>query len=159
MDAPSQQAARGRVLIALGAAAALAAIIAAVLALGGGEDQAQTLTVAAPACIRAWNGDPGATAYGRHNFNFHQYTGALVTFLDERAAVVGEKEGGRCAVIFPSRVLDPEPFAAGQVLRGGTWEPISALDGVQLSRIAELQVDAARAPNTVLDTVGKLTAR
>ena len=147
--------ARGRLLIALGAAVILAATVVGVVALGGGEEAASG-TVASPACIKAWNGDPAATAYGRHNFNFHDYTGALVTFLDENAQEV-EEDSGMCAVVFPSRVLDQEPFAAGQVVKGRRWVPISSLRGVELTRIAELQAQAAQAPNTILDTTGKLT--
>jgi hypothetical protein len=148
--------ARGRLLIALGAAVILAATVIAVVALGDGEEAASG-SVASPECIKDWNGDPAATSYGRHNFNFHDYTGALVTFLDEAAREVEEAEG-MCAVVFPSRVLDTEPFAAGQVIKGRRWVPITSLRGVELSRIGELQADAAQAPNTILDTTGKLTA-
>jgi hypothetical protein len=149
---------RARLAIALGAALVLGAIVIAVVALGGGDDE-ESVVAAAPACIRAWNGDPAATAYGRHNFDFHRYTGALVTFLTPQGSVVGEGEGGRCAVIFPSKVLDPEPFAAGQVLHGESWQPISELAGIELTRVGELQADAAQGPNTILDTEGELTAR
>jgi hypothetical protein len=149
--------ARGRLLIAAVAAAVLAAIVIAVIALGGSGSSPRTVAAAAPACIRAWNSDPAATAYGRHNFNFHSYDGALVTFLSPQAEEIGEDEGGSCAVIFPSRVLDPEPIAAGQVLRGRRWIPLSSLPGIELARVAELQVDAAETPNTALDTTGELT--
>jgi len=149
--------ARGRLAIAGVAALILAATVVAVVALGGGDSDRATATAASPECIRAWNGDLAATSYGRHNFNFHDYTGALVTFLDQRGNEVAEDDG-ICAVVFPSKVLDPEPFAAGQVLRDGRWVPISSLGGVELERIGELQADAAQAPNTILDTTGKLTA-
>lgn len=151
--------ARGRLLIALAAALVLGATVAAVLALGGNDDPERPESVAASAaCIRAWNGDPAATSYGRHNFNFHRYTGALVTRLTAQAEEVAEGEGGTCAVIFPSEVLDSEPFAAGQVLRRDGWRPITSLDGIELARVGELQADAAQAPNTTLDTAGRLTA-
>jgi hypothetical protein len=61
-------------------------------------------------------------------------------------------------VIFPSKALDPEPFAAGQVLKGKFWLPISGLEGIDLGRLAELQVIAAGSPNTTLDIRGELTA-
>jgi hypothetical protein len=112
--------------------------------------------VADPHCIDAWNSDATARAYGRHNFSYHLYKGALVTFLDTDGNEVGEGEGGLCAVIFPSKVLDAEPFAAGQILRGKHWSPISSLDRVQLTRVAELQVHAAGTPNTTLDVQGVL---
>ena len=46
-------------------------------------------------------------------------------------------------MIFPSQALDPEPFAAGQVLHANRWLAISSLPGVDLARVAELQVTAA----------------
>jgi hypothetical protein len=48
--------------------------------------------------------------------------------------------------------------AAGQVLRGRRWLPISTLDGVELTRVAELQAEAAAGPNAVLSPEGKLSA-
>jgi hypothetical protein len=150
---------RARLVFALVAALGLGAIVVVVVALGGDEGSA-TLTAAPPACIRAWNADAAATAYGRHNFNFHDYDGALVTFLTPDGAVVEEEGGGaKCAVIFPSRVLDPEPFAAGQVLQRDRWQPISELPAVELARVGELQAEAARTPNTTLDLAGRLTER
>ena len=126
------------------------------VAPGGGSEGRGT--VAAPErCVDAWNRDQAALAYGRHNFSFHLYKGALVTFLTNTGEEVGEGEGGLCAVIFPSQALDPEPFAAGQVLKGKLWFPISELEGMELSRLAELQVLAAGSPNTTLDVRGVLT--
>jgi hypothetical protein len=146
-------------LIALVAAVVLGGTVVAVLALGGNDASSNhDAGAASDECIQAWNGDPAALSYGRHNFNFHRYTGALVTYLTPDAEEVGQGDGGVCAVIFPSRVLDPEPFAAGQVLQGGEWHPITDLKGIELARVAELQVDAAKGPNTTLDTRGKLTA-
>jgi hypothetical protein len=150
---------RTRLAFAAIAALVLGAIVVAVVVLGGGDEGPSGVTAAAPACLRAWNRDPAATAYGRHNFNFHSYEGALVTFLSPQAEVVDEGEHGKCAVIFPSRVLDPEPIAAGEVLQQGRWLPISSMQGIELARVAELQVDAARAPNTVLNTAGQLASR
>lgn len=143
-------------MIALGAALVLGGIVAAVVALGGGDGDPPATVAAAPACVRSWNEDVAATAYGRHNFNFHEYDGALVTFLTDDGRQVEEGEGGKCAVIFPSRVLDTEPFAAGELLRGGRWLPLSELPGIELARVAELQAEAARAPNTSLDPTGRL---
>src|SRR5688572_4125324 len=100
--------ARTRILIAAGAAVALAAIIA-VVALASGGDSEERAAEAPPArCVEDWNSDQAARAYGRHNFSFHLYEGALVTFLSETGQEVGEGEGGLCAVIFPSQALDPE---------------------------------------------------
>ena len=147
---------RARVLLAIGAAVALAAVIG-VIAVASGGDSDDRETVAAPQrCIEAWNRDQAALAYGRHNFSFHLYKGALVTYLTKTGQEVGAGEGGLCAVIFPSQALDPEPFAAGQVLRGKLWIPIAELDEMELSRLAELQVLAAGSPNTTLDVQGVL---
>ena len=145
---------RARIAIAVGAAVALIAIVAVVaLASGGGSER--EAVAADEECIQAWNSDAAARAYGRHNFSFHLYKGALVTHLDAEANEVGADEGF-CAVVFPAEVLDAEPFAAGQVLRGKQWSPISQLDQVDLARVGELQVLAAGAPNTVLDVRGVL---
>ena len=156
MEAPAARSERGRLAIAGGAAAALVAIVVVVLVLGGGESEDERAAVPLPGdCVSAWNADTEATAYGRHNFNFHRYEGALVTFLDADAQEVGDGAGD-CAVIFPSQVLDSEPIAAGQLLRGRTWRPLSSLAGIDLTRVAELQVSAAEAPNAALDGTGEL---
>jgi hypothetical protein len=149
---------RGRILIAAAAAAALVAIVIVVSVVSGG-DADERATVAAPErCVDSWNADQAARSYGRHNFSFHLYEGALVTYLTETGEEVGAGEGGLCSVIFPSQALDPEPFAAGQVLKGKFWSPISGLEGIELSTVAELQVLAAGSPNTSLDAQGELAA-
>ena len=145
---------RARVAIAAGAAALLVVIVIGALVLGGGDDE--TATPVPAECVSAWNGDDAATTYGRHNFNFHRYEGALVTYLTESAVEVGSAEEGLCAVIFPSQVLDAEPIAAGQVMQAGQWLPISTLPNVELTRVGELQVTAAGAPNARLDERGEL---
>ncbi len=150
-----EQRPRGRILIAAAAAIALAGIIAVIAVASSGGDEGRELVAAPPRCLRSWNADQAALAYGRHNFSFHLYEGALVTFLDSGGEEVDAGEG-LCAVIFPSQVLDPEPFAAGQVLQGRNWVAISSLDGVSLARLAELQAIAAGAPNTTLDVQGVL---
>jgi len=146
--------ARGRIAIAVGAAVLLAAIVGIVALAGGGDEQAAG---APPECVRAWNSDPEAVAFGRHNYTSHGYQGALVTYLSDDAEEVDSAELGLCAVIFPAQALDPEPVAAGEVLRAGTWTPISELQGVELARVGELQAMAAGAPNTRLADTGELT--
>lgn len=148
---------RSRIAIAIAAAVLLAAIVAIVAATGGSGEDERAVVPAPERCVEAWNADEAAATYGRHNFSFHKYEGALVTFLTEDAEEVGDGEGGLCAVIFPSQELDSEPVAAGQVLRVRDWAPISTLPGVELSRVAELQVDAAEAPNQALERTGLLT--
>lgn len=106
--------------------------------------------------MRAWNTDPAAVAFGRHNYTSHGYQGALITYLSEDAEEVDSAQLGLCAVIFPAQALDPEPVAAGEVLKAGSWTPISELQGVELTRVGELQVTAAGAPNTRLADTGEL---
>jgi hypothetical protein len=143
-----------RLLFAAGAGVVLAGVVVAV-ALGGGGDEPEPVTVDA-ACVEAWNDDPVALAYGRHNFNFHDYEAALVTHLDAAAKEVPAGDASLCAVIFPSRALDPEPFAAGEVLRDGAWVAISDLPGVEVTRVAELQAKAAESANVAIDGQGSL---
>jgi hypothetical protein len=157
MEASQQpQSSRARLAIALGAAIVLAVIVIVVAVASGGSDDEREVAAAPERCVEAWNADKAARAYGRHNFSFHLYKGALVTFLTENGVEVAPGEGGLCAVIFPSEALDPEPFAAGQVLDGRRWKAISELGGVELTRVAELQVTAAGSPNTTLSVQGVL---
>ena len=136
------QPARARIALAVAAALVLGGLVVAIGLARGGDDDAP-VPGPDPFCVRSWNSDPAATAYGRHNFNSHRYEGALVTFLDLAANELAGGEGGHCAVVFPSRALDSEPFAAGQVLIGSQWQPISLLEGVSTVRVAELQARAA----------------
>jgi hypothetical protein len=150
---PGGAPARGRIAIAVGAAVVLAIVAVVALAGGGGEEPRAE---APRECVRAWNSDAEAVAFGRHNYFGHGYQGALVTYLSEDAEEVDSAELGSCAVIFPAEALDPEPVAAGEVLRTGTWTPISELEGIELSRVGELQALAAGAPNASLADTGKL---
>jgi hypothetical protein len=148
--------ARGRIAIAIGAGVVLAAVIVVIAVASGGGSDGREVVAAPQRCVDAWNRDQAALAYGRHNFSFHLYEGALVTFLTQDGEEVDAGAGGLCAVIFPSEALDQEPPAAGQVLRGKLWVPIAELEGMELSRLAELQVLAAGSPNTTLDVQGTL---
>ena len=145
---------RARIAIAVGAAVFLIAIVIGVTLASAGGDEPREAVAADPECIEAWNDDPRALVYGRHNFSFHLYKGALVTFLDDEGDEVASQDGA-CAVVFPSEILDSEPVAAGQILRGKRWSPISE-EGVAITRVAELQVLAAGSPNSTLDIEGKL---
>ena len=149
--------ARKRIAIAAVAGLVLVVAIVAVAAGSGGGNSGRADVAAPNRCVDAWNADQAARAYGRHNFSYHLYQGALVTYLDRQGNEVGAADEGVCAVIFPSRALDPEPFAAGQVLVADEWSPISAMEGMQLPRVAELQAIAAGSPNTTLDAEGALT--
>jgi hypothetical protein len=144
-----------RLVFAAGAGVVLVAVVVAV-ALAGGGDEPEPVALD-PTCVEAWNDDEAALAYGRHNFNFHDYDAALVTHLDAAAEEVpSDHDAALCAVIFPSRVLDPEPFAAGEVFQDGAWVPISDLPAIEATRVAELQAAAVESANAAIDGQGRL---
>jgi len=146
---------RARAAVALGAALALAGVIAAVLVLGGGADEPGA-PAASRDCIAAWNEDGLATSYGRHNAVFHDYRDVQVTRLELAGGELVESERGECAVVFGAVELDSEPVAAGQLLRSGVWTPFSLLAGVELVQIAELQEAAIKGANASIDEQGRL---
>ena len=153
MKAGGNAAGRNRTVLALGAGLVLTALVGGAIALGGGSGEPAPVPAA---CVEAWNSDREAVAYGTHNFGSHGYTEARVGRLDAGAEPAGDD--GLCSVTFPALTLDPEPAAAGQVLRDGRWTPISQLPGVELTRVAELQAAAAGASNAVLAPDGRLSA-
>jgi hypothetical protein len=149
-----RRAVSSRVLSAAGTGAVLAAVVA-VVALSGGEGGTGAADLDL-ACVQDWNGDEAALAYGRHNFNFHDYEAARVIHMSvPRGAELGGEQSP-CAVIFPSETLDPEPEAAGMVFLGGAWTTLSSV-GFDEIRRAELQAEAADAPNAAIDRQGKLS--
>jgi hypothetical protein len=144
-----------RVLFAAAAGAMLATVVA-VVAISG-EDGGPESTSLDVSCVEDWNDDEAALAYGRHNFNFHDYEAARVVHLSVPA---GAEQGGDespCSVIFPSETLDPEPEAAGMAFLGGSWTALSSV-GFDDVRLAELQAEAAASPNAALDVQGRLSA-
>ena len=107
---------------------------------------------AAPAeCIEAWNGDRAAVSLGRHQYDDHGYNRVEIARLDLDSLATGE---GQCAVIFPARLLDPEPIAAAMVLQGDRWVPVAGLRGVTLTELGELQAAALDAANGTLAREG-----
>jgi len=154
-DAP-ETAPRARLAVALGATLLLAGVIAGVLVLGGGSQEPAT-PAAASDCINAWNEDELATSYGRHNAVAHKYEDVQVTRLELADGQLVESARGECAVIFGAVELDREPDAAGQLLRGETWTPLSLLAGVELDRVAQLQSVAVENANASIDEQGRLS--
>jgi len=61
-------------------------------------------------------------------------------------------------VIFPARLLDPEPIAAALVLRNDRWIPVAELRGVTLPDLGELQAEALDATNGTLVREGVIEA-
>jgi hypothetical protein len=146
-----------RVLFAAGAGALLFATVAVVALSSGGDGDDDDAVALDPACLDAWNDDPGALSIGRHNFTFHEYETAQVTHLTV-------PEGGRlggdetpCAVIFPAEALDPEPEAAAVAFLGGSWIALSNFPAFDEVRLAELQGRALADTNAVLDADGRLS--
>jgi hypothetical protein len=143
-----------RVLFAAAAGAVLAAVVA-VVALAGGDSgpEEEPLELA---CVERWNADEAALAYGRHNFNFHDYEAARVIRLSVPAGARLGGEESPCSVVFPSETLDPEREAAGMAFLGGSWTALSSV-GFDDIRLAELQAEAAASPNAAIDRQGRLS--
>lgn len=132
---------------------ALATVVGVVL-VGGGSSGLKAS--AAPAgCVSLWNKDTKALVYGYHSFHGHNYRQAEVLYLDRDGSVA---DRGDCAVVFPSASLDPEPFVAAKVYRGGRWLSLSEVSQVSAVRVAELQVEAVKGANATLRPDGALDA-
>lgn len=148
--------ARARLGLAVGALLLFGAIVAIVLALGGGAPERSA--PAAPAeCLDAWNDDEAALAFSRHNQISHNYREAEVAYIDLREALVSsDPETGECVVIFARTELDPEPIAAGQVLRRDVWVPLNQV--MDLNTVARLQSEAFDGANAEPTASGELIA-
>lgn len=106
-------------------------------------------------CVEAWNEDRLAVSLGRHQYSDHGYNRVEITRLDPVSLATGE---GDCTVIFPARLLDPEPIAAALVLRNDRWIPVAELRGVTLPDLGELQAEALDATNGTLVREGVIEA-
>ena len=136
-----------------GAALLLIAGIVVAVVLRDSEE-----TSAAPAeCVDAWNESRAAVSLGRHQYDDHGYNRVQITRLDPDSLVTGNGERD-CAVIFPARLLDPEPIAAALVLPGERWIPVAQQPGVELSELGELQAAALDATNGALLREGEIEA-
>lgn len=144
---------RGRLLFVAVLSLVLGAVVAGVLLISGADEQSGP--VAPPGdCVTAWNDDPEALSFGRHNRTFHNYEQARVARIS--AESVSETGSGDCVVIFPSASLDPEPFAAGEFRTGGAWRPLS--DTIDLGRVDQIQSEAIGRANVSIGENGDLTA-
>jgi hypothetical protein len=145
---------RGRPWAAIGGAVLLliAGIVVAVVLRETDEASA------APAeCVEAWNDDRAALGLGRHQYSDHGYNRVEITRLDTESLATGESAGD-CTVIFPARLLDPEPIAAAMVQRNGRWIPVAQVSGVTLSELGELQSGALDVANGTLLREGRVEA-
>jgi hypothetical protein len=138
---PSVPADRRRILAAVSALAGFGVIVAIVLIVAGGNDSSSASSPAPRECVEAWNNDRDALAFARHNSIFHNYQRAQVGYLvlDGEATVSGDA-GGECTVVFARNQLDPEPVAAGQVLRDEVWTPLAEV--TDINTVARLQSEA-----------------
>jgi hypothetical protein len=140
---------RARLLIAGGAAVALVALVAAIILLSGRDEQAAQAAVfpAPEECLDAWNDDPNAREFARHNATFHGYEGAQVGYMRPQpdGHVSAEPADGACVVVFPRSELDPEAFAAGQVLAADRWATLDTL--LPPEAVARLQSEAIGGAN------------
>ena len=140
-----------------------AAVAGAVLLLVAGVVVAVVLrdseeaTAAPSECVGAWNESGAAVSLGRHQYDEHGYNRVQITRLDPESLVTGADESD-CAVIFPARLLDPEPIAAALTLPGERWIPVAQLPGVELTELGDLQASALQATNGALLRDGLLEA-
>jgi hypothetical protein len=148
---------RTRALIAIGAFAGFGILIAAILVLGGGEDDGG-FAAAPEECVELWNSDEKAVSTGVHNSLAHDYTRVQVAYADGEAAELSPEpvEGGGCIVVFAAQALDPEPVAAAEIHLEGKWTPMVTL--AELGHLAELQSDALGAANAELGSDGRVEA-
>jgi hypothetical protein len=142
-----------RLPIAAAALLLLVGVTGAVLLLGGGSGGGAVRPP--PGCVEAWNSDKGARAIGKHNLYAHGYRLAEVQLLDAAGEAAEAGAGGRCAVVFPARTLDPEPQAAAYSRRARGWVSLSA-SGVSAITLGELQSEAISDANVDLDRSGTL---
>ena len=152
MEAGAKQEGRPWAAVAGAVLLLIAGIVVAVV-LRDSEEAA-----AAPAeCVDAWNESGAVVSLGRHQYDGHGYNRVQITRLDPGSLVTGNGESD-CAVIFPARLLDPEPIAAGLVLPGERWMPVAQLPGVELTELGELQAAALDATNGALLKEGEIEA-
>ena len=150
---------RARLAFAVAAAAALGAVVMLVAVVGRGSDDPADVARAPAECVRAWNHEPDAVAFGVHNATAHGYSRVQVTHLTEDGSEPADPETGKCAVIFAATSLDPELGAAAQILVAkGQWLPLFNLPGIDSGRLAQLQSDAVELANADLQPDGTIVA-
>lgn len=143
---------RRRLILAAVILIAFVAIVAVVATSSGGDEGSEGAAAAPRECIRAWNGDRDAIAYAQHNSIFHNYKNAQVGYLTPGpdASVSDDPEAGECVVVFARASLDPEPFAAGQILEEDGWRPlIQVSDQNTVARLQSEAFDGANAKPTI----------
>jgi hypothetical protein len=143
----------------LAAAVLLAGLTAIILTSSGSSSDEGTAAPAPLGCLKAWNSDSQAIAFGRHNSVSHGYTDAQVGRMPQEGAtsLSSEPGTGECAVVFAAAELDPEPVAAGQIHDRGQWVPLSSL--LEPAALGELQSAAVEGANAIVIAEGELIER
>jgi hypothetical protein len=92
------------------AAAVLLGGVVAVIVLASGSSDESAAAAAPPHCLEAWNSDPQAIAFGRHNSIGHGYSEVQVGYMPREgsASLSADSDGDQCAVVFAANQLDPD---------------------------------------------------
>jgi hypothetical protein len=147
---------RARLGVVVAAALLLAGLTAVlVLARSSGSDEGAS-SPAPRDCLKAWNFDQQAIAFGRHNSVSHGYSEVQIGYMPQEgsASLSADAGAGECAVVFAANQLDPEQLAAGEIHGEGGWVPLSGL--LEISELAELQSAAVDGANATLTSEGEL---
>jgi hypothetical protein len=142
--------------VVLAATVLLAGLVAIVLTSSQGSSDGGPAVAAPLRCLKEWNSDPEAIAFGRHNSLSHGYSDVQVGYMPPggAASVSSERVGNECAAVFAAEQLDPEPVAAGQIRDQTQWVPLSGL--LEPADLAELQDAAVDGANATVTPQGEL---
>jgi len=142
------------------AAAVLLAGLTAVIVLASSSGPEEGAASATPGdCLKAWNSDRQAIAFGRHNSVAHDYSDVEIGYMPEEgsATLSADADAGECAVVFAANELDPEELAAGQIHGVGGWVPLSGF--LEPADLAELQSAAVGGANAIVTPQGNLIGK
>ena len=156
-QAGTEGASRARLGVALAATVLLAGLTAVILLASSSGNSGEGAASPAPGdCLKAWNSDQQAIAFGRHNSVSHGYTDVEVGYMPEEgsASLSADAEAGECAVVFAANELDPEELAAGEIHGVGEWVPLSGF--IESADLAELQGAAVGGANAIVTEQGNL---
>ena len=140
----------------LAAVVLLAGLTAIILTSSGSSSEKGTAAPAPLGCLKAWNSDSQAIAFGRHNSVSHGYSDVQVGRMPQEGStsLSNEPGAGECAAVFAAEQLDPEPVAAGQIHGQGQWVPLSTL--LEPTALGELQSAAVDGANATVTAEGEL---
>jgi hypothetical protein len=142
--------------VVLAATVLLAGLVAIVLTSSQGSSEKGPVAPAPLRCLKEWNSDPEAIAFGRHNSLSHGYSDVQVGYMPPEGAdsISSGPAGKECAAVFAAEQLDPEPIAAGQLHDQTQWVPLSGL--LETADLAELQDAAVDGANATVTPEGEL---